>query len=47
MLVGAAFAHNFTLASTPKGPSPYVMGAWALGMAFCVAVGFLNRNENV
>ncbi|EHM10658.1 YeeE/YedE family protein (DUF395) [Thermanaerovibrio velox DSM 12556] len=47
MLVGAAVAHNFTLASSVKGPSPYVMGAWALGMLFCLAVGFLSRNENV
>lgn len=47
MLVGAAVAHNFTLASSAKGPSPYVTAAWAVGMVFCLAVGFLNRNENV
>ena len=47
MLVGAGVAHNFTLASSAKGPSPYVMGAWAVGMLFCLAVGFLNRRENL
>ena len=47
MLAGAGVAHNFTLASSAKGPSPYVMGAWAVGMLFCLAVGFLNRRENL
>ena len=47
MLVGAAAAHNFTLASSGKGPTPYVLGAWIVGMLFCLAVGFLNRRENV
>lgn len=43
MLVGAGFAHNFSLASSPAGVTVYGMTATAIGMVFCLAVGFLFR----
>ncbi|HOO88150.1 MAG TPA: YedE-related selenium metabolism membrane protein, partial [Synergistales bacterium] len=43
MLVGAGFAHNFSLASSPAGVTAYGMTATAIGMVFCLAVGFLFR----
>lgn len=41
MLVGAAFAHNFSLASSGAGVTSYGMTATVIGMAFCLAVGLL------
>lgn len=43
MLVGAAFAHNFSLASSGAGVTAYGMTATMIGMTFCLAVGFLFR----
>lgn len=45
MIVGAGIAHNFGFASGPKGPGPYVVAAFAVGMIFCLAVGFMNRGR--
>jgi len=45
MLMGAAFAHNFSLASSGAGPSPFVAGAFAVGMVFCLAAGFFLRER--
>ncbi len=36
---GAAFAHNFLLASSPKGPSAFGPAAVAIGLIFCVVIG--------
>lgn len=39
MLVGAGFAHNFSLASSPKGPGAYGLLAVVVGVVFCVVIG--------
>lgn len=45
MLVGAGFAHNFSLAASPKGPGPYSLWAVVIGLAFCVAAGLTMREQ--
>jgi YedE family putative selenium metabolism protein len=45
LIVGAGVAHTFSFASSPKGPGPYAAVAFAAGMIFCLAVGFLNRGR--
>ncbi len=45
MIVGAAFAHNFGLASSPKGLGPHGLEAWVLGMAFCLFIGVTMRKK--
>lgn len=45
MLVGAGIAHNFSLASSPAGATPFALGAFVTGMAFCLSVGFLMREK--
>ena len=45
LIVGAAFAHNFLLASSPKGPGDFGPIAVIVGLAFCLAVGFLMREK--
>jgi hypothetical protein len=55
MIVGAAFAHNFTLAARPDavaegvitvgGLSKFGMGAVILGLLFCVIIGFTMREK--
>ena len=47
MLVGAAFAHNFSLASSGTGVGAYGIPATIAGLVFCFAVGslFMNRVE--
>ncbi len=40
MIAGAAFAHNFGLASSPKGIGPYGAIATIIGIIFCLAIGF-------
>lgn len=43
MIVGAAFSHNFGLASSPKGIGPHGMAAVVVGMAVCLFIGFSMR----
>ena len=45
MLVGAAFAHNFSLASSGAGVGAFGIPATIIGLVFCFAVGglFLNK----
>lgn len=43
MMAGAGFAHNFLLASSPAGITPYAPWAVGLGFVFAVYVGVLNR----
>lgn len=43
MMAGAGFAHNFLLASSPAGITPYASWAVGLGFVFAVYVGVLNR----
>ncbi len=55
MIVGAAFAHNFNLASSPDkmvdgilkvgGPSPFGMWAIAIGLVMCVVFGLTLREK--
>jgi YedE family putative selenium metabolism protein len=43
MIVGAGFAHNFSLASSPKGVGLAGPFAVILGLAFCVFLGLAMR----
>ena len=45
MLVGAGFAHNFSLASSPGGPGAFGPAATVIGLIFCIATGFLMRDK--
>ncbi len=42
---GAAFAHNFLLASSPKGTGVFGPAAVITGLVFCLAIGFLMREK--
>ena len=46
MLMGAAFAHNFSLASSGAGPSPFGAGACAGGVVFWLAAVFFLRERS-
>ena len=45
MIVGAAFSHNFGLASSPAGVGPYGIQAVFLGLAVCLGIGFFMRRK--
>ncbi|MDD9303301.1 MAG: YedE-related selenium metabolism membrane protein [Desulfobacter sp.] len=45
MIVGAGFAHNFGLASSPKGVSPHGIAAVVVGFAVCLFIGFTMRKK--
>ena len=45
MIVGAAFSHNFGLASSPAGVGPYGIQAVFLGLAICLGIGFFMRKK--
>jgi YedE family putative selenium metabolism protein len=45
MIVGAAFAHNFGLASSPKGLGPNGALAVVIGMLVCLFIGFTMRKK--
>jgi uncharacterized protein len=47
MIVGAGFAHNFGLASSPKGVGPYGIAAVVVGLAVCLFIGFTMRTRTV
>ncbi len=46
MIVGAAFAHNFSLASSPKGVGPHGIAAVIVGLAVCLFIGFTMRKKS-
>jgi len=46
MIVGAAFAHNFGLASSPKGVGPHGIAAVVIGLLVCLFIGFSMRKTN-
>ncbi len=46
MIVGAAFAHNFGLASSPNGVGPHGIAAVVIGMLVCLFIGFTMRKKN-
>lgn len=43
MIVGAGFAHNFGLASSPDGVGPHGVAAVVVGLAVCLFIGFTMR----
>ena len=43
LFAGAAFSHNFLLASSPSGIGANAVIAVFLGLAFCLTIGFLMR----
>jgi hypothetical protein len=45
MIVGAAFSHNFGLASSPKGVGPHGIAAVFIGLAVCLFIGFTMRKK--
>jgi uncharacterized protein len=45
MVAGAAFAHNFLLASSPKGVGQYGIIATIIGLIFCLGIGFTMREK--
>ncbi len=46
MIVGAGFVHNFNLASSPTGPSPYGPMAVIIGIVVCVVLGLTMREKS-
>ncbi|MBN2539677.1 MAG: YedE-related selenium metabolism membrane protein [Deltaproteobacteria bacterium] len=46
MIVGAAFSHNFGLASSPKGVGPYGIEAVIIGLIVCLLIGFTMRKRS-
>jgi YedE family putative selenium metabolism protein len=46
MIVGAAFAHNFGLASSPNGVGPHGIAAVVIGMLTCLFIGFTMRTKS-
>jgi YedE family putative selenium metabolism protein len=45
MIVGAAFSHNFGLASSPKGVGPHGIAAVIIGLIVCLFFGFTMREK--
>ena len=45
MIVGAGFAHNFALASSPKGVGPHGIAAVIIGLVVCLLIGFTMRKK--
>jgi len=45
MIIGAAVAHNFALASSPKGITAFAPVAVILGFVFCMLVGLTQRDR--
>jgi hypothetical protein len=45
MIVGAAFAHNFGLASSPKGVGPHGIAAVIIGLLVCSFIGLTMRQK--
>ncbi|GAB4260997.1 YedE family putative selenium transporter [Deferrisoma sp.] len=45
MFAGAAFAHNFGLASSPAGVGPLGPAAVAVGLAICLLIGWTMRDK--
>jgi YedE family putative selenium metabolism protein len=45
MIVGAGFAHNFGLASSPAGVGPHGIAAVIVGFIVCLAIGMSMRKQ--
>ncbi len=46
MIVGAAFSHNFGLASSPAGLGPHGIAAVVIGLLVCAVIGFIMKQES-
>jgi YedE family putative selenium metabolism protein len=46
MIAGAAFSHNFRLASSPAGPGDWGPAAVIFGLIICIIVGLTMRNRD-
>ena len=46
MITGAAFAHNFGLASSPMGVGPHGIAAVIIGLIVCLFIGFTMRKNS-
>ncbi|MFO7750290.1 MAG: YedE family putative selenium transporter [Desulfobacteraceae bacterium] len=46
MVAGAAFAHNFGLASSPKGLGPHGIASVVIGLAVCLTIGFTMKQKS-
>jgi len=46
MIVGAGFAHNFGLASSPNGVGPHGIAAVVIGLLVCLFIGFTMRRKS-
>ena len=46
MIVGAAIAHNFGLASSPNGVGPHGITAVIIGFVVCLFIGFTMRRKS-
>lgn len=46
MIVGAAFSHNFGLASSPAGVGPHGIAAVIIGILVCLFIGFTMRKKS-
>lgn len=47
MIVGAGFAHLFSIAASPAGPGPYSAAAVIIGLAVCTVFGMTMREQAV
>jgi len=45
MVVGAAFSHNFSAASSPAGPGAFGPAAVVVGLIVCLAIGWTMREQ--
>ena len=45
MIVGAGFAHNYSIASTPAGPSAFGPFAVIVGLVICIIIGLTMRER--
>jgi hypothetical protein len=45
MIVGAGIAHNFAIASSPKGAAAFGPAAVVIGLIFCLIIGFTMREK--
>jgi len=45
MIVGAGISHNFMLASSPAGVGAFGPAAVAIGLIFCLIIGFTMREK--
>ena len=45
MIVGAGFAHNWQLASSPQGVGTYGIAATIIGLIVCLGIGFTMRQQ--